>query len=399
MRIRQLRALRPTATGISAVVVACVLAGVQASAGQADASNSHARRVVNCDAGQSINQALRRAEPGATIVVRGTCRERVVITQPVTLDGGGSAVIDGGAVATRAQQPVLPEFDGVVVIDGVTGVALLGLTVQNGASNGIVAAHGAAVILHDDTTQNNVFTGIVVSDNSTAEAIDSSTRSNGVAGFDVFTSSSLILRGTFVTSGNGVNGGEINGTSIVELRGAQVTVADHLGIGIIAGSRSHLAVFGFPSSSGSTLNVSGSGFAGIGIADSTFTIFSDTTLTATNNGVGLLVASGHLSAPGESATFVLHDNGVGLNLFAGSSTFLRAGFNVHDNGTGILVDDASLSIAAPPGLPNSITGNGTDVQLSFGARTNFPSGVDAFIGSPKPSGEMARGGPSRTSCR
>lgn len=377
MGITQHRGHQPRVIGLSTTVLSCVLAGAPLAAGQSDGRTA-ASRVVNCDVGQSINKALRRAEPGATIVIRGTCRERVVITQPVTLDGGGSAVVDGRAGATRAQLPVLQELDGVVVIDGVTGVALLGLTVQNGVSNGIVAARGAAVMLNDVTIRDNAFTGIVVADNSTAEAINSSTRSNGEAGFDVFTSSSLILRGTFVTSGNGINGGGMNGQSILELRGAQVTVADNPVFGIIAGSRSQLAIFGFQASAGSTLHVSGSGFAGIGIADSSLTIFSDTVITARDNGIGLLVVGGQVGTPSEQATFVLHDNGVGMSLSSGTSTFLRMGLNVHDNATGVSVDDSSLSLEAAPGLPTSIVNNGTDVQLAFGARStirNFTIGT------------------------
>ena len=143
---------------------------------------------------------------------------------------------------------VAAEFDGVVVVDGVTGVSLVGLTIQNGVANGVLASHGAAIVLKDVTTQNNHFTGIVVSDNSTVEAVDSVTKSNGDGGFDVFTSSSLILKGTFVTSSNGIVGGGANGQSMVELRGAQVTVTDNPIFGFIMGSRSQLAVFGFSSS-------------------------------------------------------------------------------------------------------------------------------------------------------
>lgn len=374
--IRCQRVFQPRTSTLATLTVLtlCLTSGATRTwAGQPGPAKAKAT-TVQCAAGQSINDALSRAEPGETILVRGTCRERVVITQPVTLDGGGSAVIDGAGVP-----PVDPEFDGLVVIKGVTNVNLVGLTIQNGRTNGIFAAHGAAVVLKDVTTQNNAFVGIVVSDNSTAEVIDSATQSNGEGGFDVFTSSSMIVRGTFVVSRNGIVGGGMNGQSIVELRGAQVTVADHPVFGIIAGSRSHLAVFGFQGALGSTLNVSGSGFAGIGIADSTLTIFSDTVVTATNNGVGLLVVTGTASAPSEGATFVLHDNGVGMSLASGSSTFLRAGLNVHDNATGILVDNASLEITAPPGLPNSITGNGTNVQLSFGARSTIENFV---IGTP-----------------
>ena len=48
-----------------------------------------------------------------------------------------------------------------------------------------------------------------------------------------------------------------------------------------------------------------------------------------------------------------------------------AALNVHDNGTGVMVDDSSLSIEAAPGLPASIAANGTDVQLSFGTRSTI----------------------------
>ena len=76
---------------------------------------------------------------------------------------------------------------------------------------------------------------------------------------------------------------------------------------------------------------------------------------------------------------MLHDNGVGMNLSKGSSAFLTAGLNVHDNATGILADDTTLSITVAQGLPNSIAGNGTDVQLSFGARSTIEN---VAIGTP-----------------
>jgi len=363
---------RTAALTISTTMTLC-FAGSTGTAAEnpQDAHGQAAKPVqtVRCGAGQSINSALRRAEAGATLQIRGMCHERVVITQAVTLDGGGSAVIDGGGVGLAPAAAA--EFDGVVVVDGVTGVSLVGLTIQNGVANGVFASHGASILLKDVTTQNNHFTGIVVSDNSTVEAVDSVTKSNGDGGFDVFTSSSLILKGTFVASSNGTAGGSANGQSIVELRGAQVTATDNPVFGIIIGSRSHLAVFGFASSAGSTLNVSGSGFAGIGIADSSFTLFSDTVVTATHNGIGLLLAPGQVTAPDGRATFVLDNNGIGMNAFGGSSTFLVAGLNVHDNGTGVMVDDSSLSIEAAPGLPASIAANGTDVQLSFGTRSTI----------------------------
>lgn len=333
---------------------------------------------VNCGAGQSVNQAIRRAEPGDAILVHGTCHERVVITQSVTLDGGGSAVIDGGGVAIGPA--VAPEFDGLVVINGATNVNLVGLTVQNAGTNGILAARGAAVGLRNVTAQHNAVTGIVVMDNSHAEAVDSNTRSNRL-GFDVVTSSSLVLKGTFTSTDNATNGGDINGQSIVELRGAQVTVSGNQQFGIIAGSRSHLAVFGWNTATGSTLTASGNGFAGLGFVDSSLSTFSDSVITAANNGIGLLLGPGGKVAtpPFAGATFALHENGVGMNMLPGSSAFMIGGLNVHDNNGGVLVNEASLFLEAGAGLAASVTGNGLDVQLLFGSRSTI---TNVSIGTP-----------------
>ena len=121
--------------------------------------------------------------------------------------------------------------------------------------------------------------------------------------------------------------------------------------GIIAGSSSHLAIFGWDAAAGSTLTASGNGVAGLGFADSSLTTFSNSVITATNNGVGLLLApGGHvISPPFARATFVLHDNGVGMNLRPGSSAFIVGGLNVHDNDGGVLVDEASLYLEAAHG--------------------------------------------------
>ena len=198
--IRCQRVFQPRTSTLATLTILtlCLTGGATRAWADQPGSAKAKANTVHCDAGQSINHALRRADPGETIRVRGTCHERVVITQPVTLIGVGSAVIDGAGV-----QAVDPEFDGLVVINGVTNVNLVGLTIQNGSTNGIFAAHGAAVVLNDVTTQYNALVGIVISDNSTAEVIDSVTQLNGDGGFDVFTSSSMILRGTFVASNNG----------------------------------------------------------------------------------------------------------------------------------------------------------------------------------------------------
>ena len=87
--------------------------------------------------------------------------------------------------------------------------------------------------------------------------------------------------------------------------------------------------------------MSGSGFAGIGLADSTLSLFNNTVVTASSNGVRFFLAAGSkVAAPDFSgATFVLHNNGAGIRLVTGSSMLITAGLNVHDNAVGIQVDE------------------------------------------------------------
>ena len=89
-----------------------------------EADSSRSLR-VNCDAGQTIGRALQRAKPGDRLAVRGTCREKVIVsTDRVTLDGQGSAILDGGGGAPT-------ELTGLVTIDGARGVTITGFTIQN----------------------------------------------------------------------------------------------------------------------------------------------------------------------------------------------------------------------------------------------------------------------------
>jgi hypothetical protein len=68
-----------------------------------------------------------------------------------------------------------------------------------------------------------------------------------------------------------------------------------------------------------------------------------------------------------------------MNVFAGSKAFLNAALDIHDNGTGVLVDEGSLHLAAVSGLPASIAGNDTDVQLAFGSRSTIEN---VTVGTP-----------------
>jgi hypothetical protein len=321
---------------------------------------------VHCDAGETIGRALRHAKRGDSIVVTGTCRERVVITTDrITLAGRGTAVVDGGGGPAT-------EFDGVITIDGARGVAVAGLTIQNGPGEGIVGRRGAAFVARDMTVRDNSSTGIVVAESSTAE-IRNCVLERNAAGIDVFTGSSAVLTGAIDVADNTLGGVAINGTSILEVRGAQVRVSRNGGLGVVAGSNSQLAFFS-DSAAGNTFTVDANLGGGIALGDSVLNVFaSTTTIAVTNSPVGIIVRPGSIVSPFGFGTFTIENNVVGLDFRLGGGAIFRGGLNVRNNGTGVRTADGAgvlWFISIPPN-PSSITGNGTDVELSFGARAIF----------------------------
>src|SRR5215831_6163368 len=125
-----------------------------------------APNVKNVDCGtHSLGQVIAKADPGDMLLVIGTCRERVVITTDrITIDGQGTAVIDGAG-------PGGGELAATILIDGARGVTLRGLTIRNGPS-AIFGQSGSAFKVQGTTIQDNAEAGIIVAEASEAEITD-----------------------------------------------------------------------------------------------------------------------------------------------------------------------------------------------------------------------------------
>src|SRR5262245_17906622 len=219
------------------------------------ATASEAVKSVHCDKGQTLTKALEKAQPGDTFLLSGTCQERVTIAiDRITLDGQGSAVIDGGGGGPA-------EFSAVVTIKSASGVTLKGLTVRNGPGEGILTQGGASFTLQAAQVHGNAFTGVSVGGTSTAEVIDTSIHNNGLR-VDIYNASSVVVKGAIAIDHNSGNGVEINGEALLELRGAAVNASNNGAAGMVVGS-GQLAIFGFEVSEGSTLDANDNGLAGI----------------------------------------------------------------------------------------------------------------------------------------
>jgi Right handed beta helix region len=231
------------------------------------------------------------AKPGDTLQVTGTCQERVTITTDrLTLDGGDNAVLDGGGGGSTEF------FEGVVTIDGVQGVTLIGLTIQNSPGQGILGVGGAAFAVQNTAMQNNGVGGIFLNNNASAELTDVEVKDSGGIGIAVFNNSTAVLKGHVSSTGSGRTVGGSNGIAVqsgstLEIRGASVQASHNVGGGVdIVDSQA--IIFGYPESQGSLLTAHNNGREGIFVATGSLSVFggafagtgSLATISASNNG-------------------------------------------------------------------------------------------------------------------
>jgi Right handed beta helix region len=332
---------------------------------------------LKCDKGQTLTEALRKAKPGDTLQVTGTCHERVTITTDrLTLDGGGSAVLDGGVGGPTEF------FEGVVTIDGVQGVTLTGFTIQNGPSQGILGVGGAAFVVKDTTIQNNGV-GIFLNNNASAEVTDVEVKDSGVIGIAVQNNSTAVFKGNISSTGSGSNGVAVQSGSTLEIRGASVQAIDNGGNGVDIGD-SQAIIFGYPESQGSILTAQNNGSDGIFVAAGSLSFFGGAfagtgnlaTISASNNGgSGIAIGlDGAVVSPFGAANIILGNNQrSGLDVGEGDSALIIGGLTVQNNQTGLLADGAgTLTLVSQESNPSSIqNNNGPDVDLRFGTRVTF----------------------------
>ena len=114
---------------------------------------------VDCGLGDSLQDALDDAVEGQTINVSGTCNERITVRiDNVTIDGGGTAIIDGTGISAP----------GSLLRVQALNVSILNLTVQKSPRGGIHVLNGGSATIQGTTSTGNDTHGIQVNRSSYA---------------------------------------------------------------------------------------------------------------------------------------------------------------------------------------------------------------------------------------
>jgi hypothetical protein len=130
---------------------------------------------VTCSPTKGMNAAIRKAKPGDTVNVTGTCTENVLVPaniSGITIDGQGLTTINAAGAGPFALH---------VLGSNITVKNL----VINGGSIAVYVASGASVIVDSTTVQGASSIGVNITHNSVARIVDSIIQNNGGCGVNV----------------------------------------------------------------------------------------------------------------------------------------------------------------------------------------------------------------------
>jgi hypothetical protein len=343
---------------------------------------------LDCGKKSLANAVATATDKDPVIIFTGVCAGPILIqTDGLTLQGVGTAVIDGGN-------------QDAVIVAGAARVSLAGIEIRNGL-NGILAVNGAHLALTGVNVHNNLVFGISLQTASSAVLTDVTTAQNGLHGLDVQTGSAAMVTGELSATGNRVFGINVNGSSITfshatvsasgNALGIQIATSanafindassvinanNNLATGLTVVSGAHMVSFG------GTINASGNPVSGVSVnSKAGLDLDAASTLNSFNNGDGVLINESSVmtvfntpqfsGAPGFSTINAHGNTGNGVRVLAGSTLTLvnQARVLSSQNGRiGVLADNGAGVV-----LVNSIlTGNTTrDLQLTFGTRADL----------------------------
>lgn len=333
------------------------------------AKPNHTIHHVRCNRRAKLGAYLKRANGGERFYIYGICKESVLIDKDnVQLIGIDDAGIDGSSSSS----------EGVVIVDGARGIVLENLTIENGSDQGLLATHSAQGMLKNLVVKGNNTVGIAI-DRSHFDISNVQVSGNGSSGMDVFTSSSVVVRGNISASNNSGDGIAVNGKSFFELRGATVTANNNLGSGVSIINDSRLQIFSFPEAQGSSITADGNGFAGLGLLGAAMGVVGSqyfgsgaNVISASNNVIGFFMPAGAILSPHGTAKFIAQYNVFGMLLEDGASALIVGGLDLSQNNVGIDAQGAgTLNIVSVPANPSSALNNQLDVKLGFGTRATF----------------------------
>jgi parallel beta-helix repeat protein len=320
---------------------------------------------VDCDAGQTIGDALKNVIAGDTLQVSGACNENVTILDElarITLDGQGTATINGPDSTRNAIQ-----------VRG-RGITIKGVTISGGSSGISVLRGGTATIdgnFIDSTGQH----GINIGNGSFATIVNNTIQNNPVHGiFISFASANIGFRGgdavasPNIIQNNGQIGIALGDSSSARIDGNTITGNASFGINVAESSSARIGFTGVPGSLTAANTIQNNGREGIRVASASHAGIEGNVI-GNNAGGGILVdisSSADIGVRGFSNT-IQNNTAGGISVGRSSSARISVAVISNNTGNGVQIRQASQADVGN----NTINANSAD-----GIRVEENSGLN-----------------------
>jgi hypothetical protein len=332
------------------------LASEHSVAFQAPVAHGPQNLLVDCTAGESINQAIenaRQSEP-VTIAIKGTCTEAVII--------------DRDGVSLQAQSPgdgirAPSSNDSALSLNGATHVNLGQLTLTGGR-NGLGAFDGAsfsAFNLH----VTGATTGVMIGGGSSGDLNQATIENSAQDGLGVNNGGSVQMNGGTITDSGG-DGVSLDGGH-ASLGGVTVTRSGFQGVSARDGSTASL---------GNT-TVEHSVRTGVHAFNGGSISIANGSLIQFNGQVGVIAHSASVNLQG---AHVANNEGAGVGTFAGGRLNIQGGTVIENNhGDGVQLFGGGAGSLQGPNVIRGNSGNGIHVRDTSIAIFDFPSGTNQIV--------------------
>ena len=184
---------------------------------------------VDCDQGDSIQDAVDKAREGVDINVSGTCNETVLIQSDhlhIIGNNGATIMPPAGTTAFRVLSTDNVAIDGFIILGGAGGVGIFG---------------GSSAHIRDNQIHDSTSVGILISSSSYAAVRRNSLHSTSGNFSQIFvteSSAALVVDNTITAS----SGGGIEARSASSVTAGGNTVSGTAGFGILVQQNSHMTL-------------------------------------------------------------------------------------------------------------------------------------------------------------
>ncbi len=319
---------------------------------------------IECDTGDSINEAL---QAGASIItIIGICDEVVRVERDDIVLQGGAGLGPHGIVSTTPNMDALV-FDGAVRAE-VTNLTITGTnrgigiiqssvwvrdtTVKNSGGVGIESRWNSNLWLENSTINNNG-RGLRSSKSGAIYVNNSVVTANANRGIDINQGSVVLIENGSLISGNTSHGIKVNGNSHLYLAGSTVENNTARGVSVSGSSKADIE----------NTSILTNGDVGVSVYGSSSAWLSNNQINSNATGVSVSQSS---NAQFSGNTLNNNTDG-GVNAGSSSSLDFEGGNTLSNNGANAVWLGRNSSITQPAsiGTADTLIGNATDCVMAI----------------------------------